>query len=209
MPKEKKERQRIRPWQQRTIRIDPPPPKLPKQSLEPTTKTPNTLSITVRPRPAFEGGKGLTWVVEERPEGQVGTGQLIKLRRGEEETGIGQANTIVDLRRHWVTWEIKGGQTSCRLRVPIPWARLNGIEGVAHTSHYKTLPNTPPPHPAFAENPMITNEEDSPYEFDVTEKQTETLTRRLREITTTRERQRINRSEDRKGEAKRHEKRDE
>ena len=108
---------------------------------------------------------------------------LVKLRTSTQLSGIGKVSTTIDLRRHWVTWQISGGPGFCSLRVPMLWVHLDGIERVAHTQMYQSLPKLPIPHPAFASNPIIMTSNESPYEFDITHDEHEVLTRRLYDIT--------------------------
>ena len=151
----------------------------------PRLKFPNdgerVIAVKVLLRP-FVGRAGYTtWVVDERPARRVGHGQLVELYTHHARSGIGMLSAITDLTRHWVTWTIVGSQTKCSLRVPVPWAVMSGIEGVAHVKHYKSLPALPPPHRAVA--PGIDDGESNPYSLALTEDELQLSEDRLDGIT--------------------------
>lgn len=188
MPREpmKANNKRVRkpkPWQQTTLKPDLPPPPLPKLLLQNDDEEVEVVNIAVQPRPAIGEGRGLTWVAEERPTTQIGTGQLITLSTEGRTTGIGRLATVTDLRQHWVTWTITGGRRQCSLRAPIPWAQLTEIESYAHTQHYKLLPKTPIPHHDYSHDPTLLLSEESPYDFDLDEETARGMTKRIARIT--------------------------
>ena len=134
---------RPKPWQTPTI----PPrasPIIPLPTLLLPNQDGNVVEIAVLAKPVIGEGRGLTWIVDERPGKQIGTGEQIRLRVGERRTGVGRMTTIIGMRKHWITWTISGGVNQCAIRVPTPWAALTGTEGAAHTRVYRSLPDIPP-----------------------------------------------------------------
>lgn len=167
---------------QMVLRFDPPPPPLPQLLLLHNDEH-QAVNVVVLPIPTIEQGRGLTWIVDKRPQKQVGTGQLITLSTGGRTTGVGRLASVTDLRQHWITWSVSGARNELRIRVPIPWANLTGVESVAHAKHYKSLPSIPLPHPDFAKNPAIAQATESPYEFELDERSAAKLSRHLDRIT--------------------------
>ena len=142
------------------------------------------VEVKVLDRPVRGEKRGMVWIVESRPPRQLANGQKIVLRTSEEVSGVGRLSTLDGLYRHWASFVIAGGPPSrpCSLRVPIPWSSLSALESHAHTKHYSSLPKLPSPHPAFLNNPLITSDKESPYEFEVLEDEA-TLDSRLARIT--------------------------
>ncbi|KAH9929356.1 uncharacterized protein B0H18DRAFT_1117401 [Fomitopsis serialis] len=110
---------------------------------------------------------GLTWIIDTRPKRQLGTSALIRLHTNTQGSGTGRLAQIVTLRKHWATFSIIGSQTTCNLRVPIPWAQLDALQSHAHTTHYTSLPALPRPHHSFLHLPPFLSDSENPYEFEV------------------------------------------
>ncbi|KAH9924215.1 uncharacterized protein B0H18DRAFT_1120068 [Fomitopsis serialis] len=55
----------------------------------------------------------------------------------------------------------------CNLRVPIPWAALNGLEDVTHSHNHFDLACMLPPHPTFQRIPLFNDDAENPYEFEL------------------------------------------
>ncbi|TFY67455.1 hypothetical protein EVJ58_g1601 [Rhodofomes roseus] len=119
--------------------------------------------------PTMGEGKGLTWIVQSRPEIQLGKRQHVVLKTNAQRSGVGRLTSVADLRRHWVIFTVSGAPHSCNLRVPIPWAALDDLEGFTHSKFYFTLPALPRPHAEFS-SPIFTSDEENPYEFELGER---------------------------------------
>ncbi|KAH9832458.1 uncharacterized protein C8Q71DRAFT_860855 [Rhodofomes roseus] len=139
--------------------------------------------VKIAPKPIFGGGRGLTWVADERPASQLKKGSLISLSTASETSGIGKLSAISDLRRHWVTFTVTGADLPCNLRVPIPWSSLDDLESFTHQRNYFDLNNSPPPHTSFHHIPAFNNEEENPYEFEITDNEIDSLEDRIAQIT--------------------------
>ncbi|EPS92771.1 hypothetical protein FOMPIDRAFT_1056570 [Fomitopsis schrenkii] len=124
----------------------------------------------------------LTWVVRDRPERQLKTGQSVKLSTEEQISGIGKLGHVTALRRHWITLMITGAPHRTYLRAPTAWVALGDIEATTHSKHYLTLPSSPRPHPVFR-TPIIEESKTSPYEFDLEDDDVTRIESRIRKIT--------------------------
>ncbi|EPT04801.1 hypothetical protein FOMPIDRAFT_1045484 [Fomitopsis schrenkii] len=130
----------------------------------------------------MEEPDGLTWIVKERPERQLGKGQRVRLRTEEQMSGAGKLGHVTALRRHWITLSILGATHKAYLRVPTAWTALDGMEAITHEKHYFTLPRMPRPHPLFR-TAIIEDPTTSPYEFDLDEEEVPKLETRIEKIT--------------------------
>ena len=167
-----------KPWEQHpTSRRNPTPSTAPLPLLPHHDHSDEVVDVTVLERPTVGEWKGLTWIADERPKKQVGTDSLISLRVGGRKSGVGRMATIIDMRKHWITWSLTGGQTKCAIRLPTSWTDLTGIESAAHTRVYRSLPENPAPHRDFANLATTTNETQSPYEFNSNEEHDDLMTR--------------------------------
>ncbi|KAH9838218.1 uncharacterized protein C8Q71DRAFT_854343 [Rhodofomes roseus] len=153
-----------KPWHQLVLNLAPPTHAFPLLQLTPDPA--NTTEVVVGGRPAKSLGNGPIWTVMERPAVHIGSGHLITLKADGSQSGVGRLTVMTDLRRHWITWKIEGGPTTCNLRVPIPWARLSSSESDRHTQEYRLLKSLPPPHYSFIIDPDILYPNESPYEFE-------------------------------------------
>ncbi|KAH9917470.1 uncharacterized protein B0H18DRAFT_1123561 [Fomitopsis serialis] len=153
---------------------------VPLPTLHATTDDPlsEVTHVKVQPRPVW-GGRGYTWIVDQHPAQQLGTGTLISIENESGKSGTGRLSSASDLRRHWVTFIVAGASPPCNLRVPIPWATLGALESYTHTTHYTSLADLPLPHPSFFNNPAFAAENDNPYEFDLWDADTESLEERI------------------------------
>ncbi|TFY68499.1 hypothetical protein EVJ58_g965 [Rhodofomes roseus] len=143
----------------------------------------DALEVRVQRQPAIGEGEGLTWIVDEQPRIRLGKDQHITLIIGDTRSGVGRITHVTDMRRHWVTWTVDGGPKKCSLRVPVPWALLSDLEGLAHTRHYPSLPPLPAPHPIYRNNPLITRSTTTPYEFDIKTNTHDAVAEALNKIT--------------------------
>ncbi|TFY57610.1 hypothetical protein EVJ58_g6918 [Rhodofomes roseus] len=188
MPAERKQTRRISkttrtntPKKQRT---DPDRiPLFPLPSLSIATTGEPVTAVRVLPHAEIGNSRGLTWTLDERPAAQLQKGSLITMSAGSEVTGIGRLSAVMDLRRHWVTFAVAGGNLPCDIRVPIPWAILEGLESFTHQHHYFDLKNDPPPHASFHDIPAFQDTNYNPYEFDLEEKDITSYMRRIADIT--------------------------
>ncbi|TFY56882.1 hypothetical protein EVJ58_g7372 [Rhodofomes roseus] len=151
-----------KPRKKRTSRAKPPPPPtpvslppLPSLSLPPEGLP--TMTVKVLPYPITRNECGPTWVANERPMAQIQKGSRITICTDAQSSGIGCLSAITDLRRHWVTFAIVGAQHPCNLRVPIPWAVLDGLESFTHQKHYFDLAKEPPPHRSISKSVRLSN----------------------------------------------------
>ncbi|KAH9938697.1 uncharacterized protein B0H18DRAFT_949952 [Fomitopsis serialis] len=126
------------------------------------------LEVNVFDRPVREGN-GVIWTVASRPERQLKKNIKIILKSSGHESGVGRLSSLNGLYRHWASFAVSGGPRLCSIRVPIPWAVLDALASHTHFSRYYALPREPGPHPAFIGNPVIFNDEENPYEFEVWE----------------------------------------
>ncbi|EPS94922.1 hypothetical protein FOMPIDRAFT_1054682 [Fomitopsis schrenkii] len=169
------------------------------------------IAVRVRDEIAKSEGRIPVWVADEQPARRLGHGQLISLENDGGKTGLGLLTSITDLRQHWVTWTVTsgpmtpcgqaaqsdptgpsepvalggtppGGPTQCRLRVPIPWTSMTGIEAVAHAKHYHALPPSPPPHHR-AQPPSSPENNTYPYHHTLDPSERRGLETRLEGIT--------------------------
>ncbi|TFY59757.1 hypothetical protein EVJ58_g5575 [Rhodofomes roseus] len=154
---------KMTPWSGIVFKLDSNVPQLPVLQLPYNVNDATTVEVEGKPE---RSGSNLTWVVDKRPAVQIGRGHLVSLSAGHNRTGVGRLTGITDVYRHWITWSITGGPGICYIRVPIPWARLSRLEGLAHTERYHALSALPPPHPIFWNNPIVLHSKDSPYEFE-------------------------------------------
>ncbi|KAH9838425.1 uncharacterized protein C8Q71DRAFT_722610 [Rhodofomes roseus] len=188
MPAERKQNSQIRkaartntPKKRRTDTDRPPLFPLPSLSIEDTGEP--VISIHVQPHAEIGNSRGLTWTMNERPAEQLQKGRLITMSAGGEVTGIGRLSAVMDLRRHWVTFAVSGANLPCDIRVPIPWAILEGLESFTHQYHYFGLNNNPPPHTSFRDIPAFHDTNYNPYEFDIEDEDIASYTRRIADIT--------------------------
>ncbi|TFY52422.1 hypothetical protein EVJ58_g10030 [Rhodofomes roseus] len=188
MPAERKQNRRVRKpthtrtSQRRRTETDRNPLfPLPTLSIADTGEP--VIATSVLPHAEIGNSRGLTWTVNERPAAQLQKGRLITMSTGGEVTGIGRLSAVMDLRRHWVTFAVTGANLPCDIRVPIPWAILEGLESFTHQHHYFSLNNTPPPHASFRDIPAFHDIHYNPYEFDLEEKDIASYTRRIATIT--------------------------
>ncbi|EPT02711.1 hypothetical protein FOMPIDRAFT_1047449 [Fomitopsis schrenkii] len=144
-------------------------PRIPRSPLPVLPKPPanmgTTLSVTtvdVQSSPWYKGRKGSTWAVDKRPTNDIGIDDLVRLRIGALETGIGRISTIAELSRHWVTFLIMGNHGQFGLRTPSAWARLNDFARYTHENHYFLLDRAPP-HSAFDGDPLFQDDTKNPY----------------------------------------------
>lgn len=160
----------------------PPPPK-PTLSHPTNGETVVTVKVLDAPEPGEK--RSWVWVVDEAPSRRLGYGQLIIIQNTNGSSGPGLLTTITDLRQHWVTWTVSGGPAQCRIRVPVPWTSMSGIEAVAHARHYPTLPKVPPPHrDAHPPPPRQTKTTPlSPYSYDLNDIERTDMASRLDAIT--------------------------
>ena len=117
----------------------------------PETANPKQRVTTIRvlPKPRFGGTRGMTWSIKDEPPEHLMKGMLIALSTSTQVSGTGKLVQTTDLCQHWVTFAISGGHQPCIIRVPIPWATLDSLEGYTHTTRYSALPPLPKPHPAL------------------------------------------------------------
>ncbi|KAH9935768.1 uncharacterized protein B0H18DRAFT_422877 [Fomitopsis serialis] len=160
----------------------PPTIPLPTFHATPSPSDSPVHDVTVLPLPTMEERSGLTWVVDTRPRRQLESLCYIRLRVGTLSTGVGRLGQVVMLRRHWVTFAVSDAPAYCTLRVPIPWAKLNDLASVAHTSHFFDLPKLPRPHPSFRDIPHFENDEENPYEFEIWDDEIPDIESRLERI---------------------------
>ncbi|KAH9835831.1 uncharacterized protein C8Q71DRAFT_870101 [Rhodofomes roseus] len=166
--------------------LPPPPPEpitlppLPPLSL-PQEDLP-TVAVKVLPYPAIKHERGQTWIADERPSAQLQKGSRITICTDAQTSGIGRLSGITDLRRHWVTFAIVGTPQQNNLRVPIPWAALDGLESFTHQKHYFVLPSDPPPHRSYADIAVFCDDNENPYEFDIDEDDVPGFSRRIANI---------------------------
>jgi len=111
----------------------------------------------------------MVWVTATRPKRQLSRTLKISLKTSQQVSGVGRLSALTALCRHWVSFSIMGSLSPCSLRVPIPWASLEPLECHIHATRYLSLATEPAPHPDFAGNPLISNDTESPYEFEVWE----------------------------------------
>ena len=149
----------------------------------PTTNDNETsyIKIKVQPTPTAEERNGLTWIVDEPPSRQIGTGTRVRMETETQSTGTVRIGHVTKLRRHWITFAINDTKQTCTLRVPTPWATLSDLESHTHTTTFHDLDAIPRPHPHFRENPAFKSEGESPYEFETVADEAQ-LTRRMFKI---------------------------
>lgn len=140
------------------------------------------VAVRVQREPSIDDKKTLVWVADEEPARRLGRGQLISMQNEHGTTGPGLLTAITDLRQHWVTWTVNGGPETCRIRVPIPWTSMTGVEAIAHVRHFHSLPQSPPCHDK-ARPKAITNNNEYPYDNNLDENERQRLESRLDEIT--------------------------
>ncbi|KAH9829843.1 uncharacterized protein C8Q71DRAFT_727844 [Rhodofomes roseus] len=169
----------------RRVKTPPPPPLVTLPPLPSLSIAPEGLPVTavkVLPYPAIRHERGPTWIADERPTAQLQKGSRITILTDAQTSGIGRLSVITDLRRHWVTFSIIGASHQCNLRVPIPWAILDGLESFTHQKHYFSLADDPPPHRSFIDIPSFRSKEENPYEFDIDEEDIPAFSKRLASI---------------------------
>lgn len=121
-------------------------------------------TIRVSPRPQLGGARGMTWTAEEQPAIRLAKGAYVVLRTGTQMSGVGKLSQAADLRRHWISFAISGGDQPCNMiRIPIPWATLDTFEGYTHFTRYFNLPSLPPPHALFRHREEFQNDKINPY----------------------------------------------
>ncbi|EPS95246.1 hypothetical protein FOMPIDRAFT_1054321 [Fomitopsis schrenkii] len=157
------------------------PPSLPTLSLPHNGET--VIAVTVLENPIAKGRGELEWVVNEPPSRRLGHGQLISIKNTSRESGPGLLTSVTDLSRHWVTWAVSGGPAQYRLRVPVPWAAMTGVEAIAHDNHFRSLPDRPPPHQLTMHIPNILATDASPYDLALSPGDLANLETRLNGIT--------------------------
>ncbi|EPS97600.1 hypothetical protein FOMPIDRAFT_82354 [Fomitopsis schrenkii] len=160
-----------------------PTPPLPTLSLPHNNETVITVKVLDEPTARTKGI--LEWMTDEPPARRLGNGQLISMRNSSGETGPGLLSAVADLRKHWITWTVSGGPARCHLSVPIPWAAMTGVEAVAHTRHYRSLPDLPAPHRHTLNIPHILDatQLESPYDTALDRSELDNLESRLQSIT--------------------------
>ncbi|KAH9837535.1 uncharacterized protein C8Q71DRAFT_722889 [Rhodofomes roseus] len=122
--------------------------------------------VRVEDLPVLENRKNRTWIVAARPSRQLGPQSLVILSTSLESSGVGRLAAVTGFSRHWVCFRVQGSKEPCGLCVPLVWAKLGALERNFHATRYAELPRLPRPHPEFADNPLITNSDVSPYEFE-------------------------------------------
>lgn len=179
---------------QNNRRIAPyPPAKPPSYTIRPlfplptlTTKNPsNIIDIRVLTNPTTEEKWGHTWVVEEQPAQQVGTGSHFRLIAEGRVSGIGRLGHVVTMKKHWITFKINNTKQISTLRIPTSWAKLSDLESHTHATRYDSLPDLPRPHQCFQASPSFKKQNENPYEFDRNE-DSGSLEKKLYKISNTR-----------------------
>ncbi|KAH9841159.1 uncharacterized protein C8Q71DRAFT_855004 [Rhodofomes roseus] len=163
----------------------PPKPTLP--SFSPLYNGQNELIIEViiLPYPAAYGitDTRRTWTADVEPPAPLKKGSLITLITDSGSSGTGLLSAICELRRHWVTFSISGATPPCNLRVPVPWTRLDGLEGFTHQNHYQSLSDFPPPHHALRHAHPKVGPHEYPYARNANEDEIDEFKNRLARIT--------------------------
>ena len=140
--------------------------------------------LTVLAHPELGYGRSLTWIVDKQPSRRIGYGQLVSLRTSSSgSSGTGMLTSVTDLRRHWITWTVASGAIKCRVRVPISWSVMHGVEAIAHAKHYHILPSTPPPHRDDPVARIPSHSTSYPYQHDITPEEQQHLSEKLEGIT--------------------------
>ena len=128
----------------------------------------SAVTVLVHDNPDVDEASKLTWTVLAHPDIPLQRGVFITLATSSQSSGFGKLSSLSSMTRHWVTFSISGSNGVCRLRAPIPWIRLSAIEAHAHSRHFPFLSRLPDPPPDFL-SPLITECDDTPYEFDLPE----------------------------------------
>lgn len=179
MPQEETQRKRRRHRQKRVDRTPPPESYLPPLALDKPDE--ETVQVQVLPRPRFANRNVWTWTMKERPAGEIGVGTHVTLATGGQASGVGRLSAVADLKRHWATYIISGSPMQCRLRAPVAWVTLSGLEAYTHRALYLQLSPIPGPHESLAALPHFQNELHNPYYEAEEEREDKRETERLRE----------------------------
>lgn len=122
------------------------------------------LYLPVLPRPRRSRGGNTTWTVDAPPGRRLTKGTQVVLTAADAEVARGRLSIITDLRRHWVTFKISGGNgDGTYVRTPIVWAHLEGLERHTHANLYSELSPISEPHWSYRVIPEFRNSHENPY----------------------------------------------